>query len=75
MPAAKRHNLGLVYARTGKLKRAIAEFNTALRIDPGFAPAYYQRGVVYAQAGDYKHAIDDFTSAIALDPANADAHA
>ncbi|MBE0690489.1 MAG: tetratricopeptide repeat protein [Anaerolineae bacterium] len=48
-----------LYVERGKLilliyewDRALANFNQALELDPGFAEAYYQRGLLYASAPD-----------------------
>jgi hypothetical protein len=48
--------------------QAIADFTEALRMNPGYAPAYIYRGDAYSAIGDYDRAIADFTQEIGLDP-------
>ena len=48
--------------------RAIAEYNTAIRLKPDYAEAYNDRGFAYYLKGDAEHAIADYTRAIALRP-------
>jgi hypothetical protein len=48
--------------------RAIADYTEAIRMKPGYAPAYVGRGNAYRAKGDYDRAIADFTQEIGLDP-------
>jgi tetratricopeptide (TPR) repeat protein len=47
---------------------AIAAFNEAIRLDPNYAPAFYDRGVAYGKKDDYDRAISDYNEAIRLSP-------
>jgi tetratricopeptide (TPR) repeat protein len=64
---------GIVY-HTARLDydRAIADYSDAVRLDPKFAAAFYNRGLAY-QFGkqDFDRAITDYTEAIGLDPKHA----
>ncbi len=62
-------NRVFAYAKQGQYERAIADYNHALRIDPGDAITYNNRGTVYAETGDIEKAIQDYSAAIRLDPA------
>jgi tetratricopeptide (TPR) repeat protein len=42
----------------------IADYSRAIRLDPAFAFAYYNRGVVYSRMGKFRKAADDFSKAI-----------
>jgi len=44
----------------------VCDFEAALKIDPGFFFAYYNRGVVHCKMGNYHRALEDFTEAIKL---------
>ena len=54
--------------------KAIADYTEAIRLDPKFAEAYYNRGVAYENKGEYDKAIADYTEAIRLDPKYAEAY-
>ena len=51
---------------------AIADYDQAIELDPGYAPAYRGRGGLYSEQGDTEQAIVDFDSAIALNPNDPD---
>lgn len=59
-------------AQSGKSAEALAEFSTALNLDPHNAQAFYQRGIMYQSEKQYEFAIADFTSANGLTPLQAD---
>ena len=42
---------GLALELDGQLEEAIAEYNEAIRIDPGIAAVYYVRGFAYRDRG------------------------
>ncbi len=63
------HNgLGIAYSQLGDAERARAEFDEAIRIDAGYAPAYNSRGGLSFTAKEYDRAIADYDEAIRLDP-------
>src|SRR5262249_41634526 len=53
---------------------AIADFDSALRISPGFAEAHFRRGIVWETKGDFDRALADFDRALKLNPRLASAH-
>jgi type II secretory pathway predicted ATPase ExeA/tetratricopeptide (TPR) repeat protein len=59
---------GEAYSKDGEYEKALQEFNTAIRLNPGLASAHYLRGEIYFQRGDYQQAIRDFTRTINLAP-------
>ena len=64
---------GVSAFQKGDLDKAIADFTEAIRLDPKYAQAYYNRGYAYWK-GDFDKAIADFTEAIRLDPKYAKAY-
>lgn len=57
----------------GELDDAIGAFSEAIRLDPSYALARYNRGLVRQRKGELDKALADFNKAIDLDPAYADA--
>ena len=53
---------------------AIAEYSTAIRLNPRYADAYFRRGDAYDEKRDYDRAIVDYTEAIRLNPRYTDAY-
>lgn len=53
---------------------AIADYNSAIRINPAYAKAYMMRGNAYDKLGDQHKAITDYTLAIQFDSSYADAY-
>jgi tetratricopeptide (TPR) repeat protein len=58
--------------RSGKTEEAVAEFNSALTLDPHSAEALYNRGLLYQSEKQHQPAIDDFTAANGLTPQRAE---
>jgi len=67
-------DLGAVYFQQKQLEIALEEFNTAVKIDPGFASAYNGLGLVNADLGKDDIADANFRKAIQLEPSNSEAH-
>lgn len=65
---------GIIEGKSGQLKKAVDLFGEAVRIDPKFVLAYYNRGIALQQLGDEQRAIKDYTAAIRLEPFFADAY-
>src|SRR5215510_8456207 len=53
---------------------AIADFDSVLRISPGFAEAHFRRGIVWEAKGDFERALADYDRALKLNPRLAEAH-
>ena len=47
---------------------AIVDYTIAIKSNPDYAVAYYNRGIAYKALGEYNAAIADYTTAIRLDP-------
>lgn len=67
-------SLGVVYHRLGEDDRALACYQTALRLDPKHAEAHYFRANILYERGDVRQAIADYTIAVGLAPALIEAH-
>ena len=52
----------------------MADFTKAIKIDPDYSTAYYNRGLAYNILENYKNAIADYTRAIKIDPDFANAY-
>ena len=52
----------------GQHDRALADYNEAIRLDPGNQVALVNRGILYMKMSDAKHARADFNSVLALPP-------
>lgn len=57
--------------RTSRGSKGIPYFSKAIKIDPTYAPAYYNRARAYAECSEYTKAINDYTIAMDLDPEQA----
>ena len=68
-------NEGVRLAKRGRVKKAIAEFDEALRRDPELALGYYNRGLAYFNLGQPQRAIEDLEEAMRIDPQFASAYA
>ena len=69
-PASARAHVsrGLVLAGQGEVDRALADFNAAIRLEPGNPRPYNHRGNLLADRGRGAEALADFSEAIRLDP-------
>jgi len=54
-----------------KYGRTTADYDKAIKLDPGNAAAYYEQGDAYSEVGKYDQAIADYSKAIDLDPVHA----
>jgi len=58
----------------GYLKHGITQYGVAIKRDPNYAVAYYNRGYAYLTLKDYDNAIADFRKVTELTPNDARAH-
>ena len=65
-------NRGAALANKGSLDLAIADYDQAIRLKPGYANAYFNRGIAWLAKGDRDRAIADYGEAIKLKPDDAD---
>jgi lipoprotein NlpI len=68
------NNRGNAYDEKDQEDLAIADYSTALKIDPKFAIAYRNRGRAYNAQGKYDLAIRDFSAAVRIVPHYVDAY-
>jgi curved DNA-binding protein CbpA len=54
---------GIVAYLNGDLYRALADFDVAIQIDPGFADAYIDRGIVFYRIHEFDRAFADIAQA------------
>ncbi|HTR40439.1 MAG TPA: tetratricopeptide repeat protein [Pseudomonadales bacterium] len=64
-------NLGDTLFQNGQTDKAIAHYQEALKIDPGFAQAHNNLGIAFYKNGQVDQAISEFNQALTLDPQNA----
>jgi tetratricopeptide (TPR) repeat protein len=56
------------FGRKDQIDRAIADYDTALRLDPALADGFNARGELWRKKGDRRRALQDFAAAIRLNP-------
>lgn len=59
---------GIIWSENQDLRRAIADYSSAIELDPNYFKAYICRGDARIKAGDFKGAGNDFQSAVKLKP-------
>jgi tetratricopeptide (TPR) repeat protein len=59
---------GIILDNNGEFDAAIADYTTALQLDPTNATPYINRGLVYDKLGKLDESIADFSEAIKIDP-------
>jgi tetratricopeptide (TPR) repeat protein len=64
----------LAYQAKGDHTQAIADFTTALKLDPKDAEVYFNRGTSYITLRDTDRAFADFTKALEVSPKYANAY-
>ena len=66
--AAILFDLARGYDLKGDIDHAIANYSAAIKLEPDFAWAYYDRGLAYYAQGEYDRAITDNDAALRLRP-------
>jgi len=66
--ASVHNDLGRSAMKNGRHREAIAQFKTALKIDPEYTEAYMNLGIAYHLLGDAKQAIAYMKKTMELDP-------
>lgn len=69
------HHRGRANAELGKQQEAINDYDSAVRLRPGYADFYIDRGNSYQELVDYDKAVKDYEEAIRLNPDLAIAYA
>ncbi|MEP6996163.1 MAG: type IV pilus biogenesis/stability protein PilW [Betaproteobacteria bacterium] len=67
-------DLGSGYYERGQMDVAITELNTAVALEPTYAPAYNIFGLIYAVLGEDRKAEQNFERALQLAPNDPDVH-
>lgn len=62
--------LGVSYVRDGKLDKGITQFETAVKLQPGYVTAWNNLGDAYEQKKDLKAALKAFEEVLLFDPNN-----
>lgn len=65
---------GSEWATLGNHERAIADFSTAIELDPKLVGVHYSRALVLSEKGDHDAAIADYDAALKLAPKDAKAY-
>ncbi|HLP22341.1 MAG TPA: tetratricopeptide repeat protein [Chitinophagales bacterium] len=63
---------GVAYKNLEQYDKAIADYNRALELKPGYADAYHNRARVWERKGEFDKAIEDYSRAIELNPGDAE---
>lgn len=62
--------LGVSYVRDGKLDKGITQFETAVKLQPGYVTAWNNLGDAYEKKKDLKSALKAFEEVLLFDPNN-----
>ncbi|KAK9706896.1 hypothetical protein RND81_07G159200 [Saponaria officinalis] len=62
--------LGVSYVRDGKLEKGIAQFENAVKLQPGYVTAWNNLGDAYEEKKDLKSALKAFEEVLLFDPNN-----
>jgi DNA-binding winged helix-turn-helix (wHTH) protein len=62
------NNRGALRQQAGDLSAAVADYQWALRLSPGYAEAHYNLADVYDEIPDYRKALEEYQRAIDADP-------
>lgn len=65
---------GIALSRAGKHRSAIADYSSAIELNPRWFAPYHNRGAGYRAIGQPRKALADFNRAIRLAPKSADAY-
>jgi tetratricopeptide (TPR) repeat protein len=64
-------NRGLAYSSRNEDGKAIADYSSAIKLNPQYAALYQSRGEAHFKSGDAKAAITDFDAVLKIDDQNA----
>ena len=62
---------GIKLFEQGDYEAAMLEYDEAIRLDPEYGRAYYDRGTIFGALGQHEQAIQEYSQAIRLDPEDA----
>ena len=72
--AAAYEGRGFGYRMLGEYRRAIKDYDQALRLDPDDGDAYLGRAIAYWHFEEWRRVIEDYGQVLRLDPGNASAY-
>jgi tetratricopeptide (TPR) repeat protein len=67
-------NRGPAYENLGQLDKALADYDTAISLNPSSYEVYNNRGIIFEKMGRLDKAIEDYTMSIILNLSNFDAY-
>ena len=62
------NNLGIAYAKIGRMDEAVGEFQRAIKANPDYALAYKNLGLAYEKKGLKKEALKKYEEALRIMP-------
>ena len=65
---------GVIQAQRGDDPAALASYSAAIRQNPGYSYAYYNRAIVYLRTGMYERALEDLNELLRRDRENGDVY-
>ena len=68
-------NRGAAFSNLGEHRRAIEDYDEAIRLNPNNILAYKNRGSAYLDLSQYQRAVEEFDEAIRRDPSDYDGYA
>lgn len=67
--ATAHNNRGIARYHKHEFDKALADYDTAIRLAPVYGPAYLNRGNLYSDKGELDRALADFNTALKISPA------
>ena len=68
------NKLGIAYNNEGEYNKAILEYSRAIKANPLYAEAFFNRGRAYGSLRQYDRAIMDFSKVLQIYPMYAEAY-
>lgn len=65
------HTRGFQHRKNGDFRSAIADYTTAIALNPRHFKAYFNRGFSHDKLGNFRAAIADYLRALEIEPSNA----
>lgn len=62
------HNRGVSYALAGKYEKSIVDFTHAIKLQPDYPNAWFNRAEIRYELGHFEQAIPDYTKTLELNP-------
>lgn len=65
---------GYAYHRMGEYRKALADYDHAIGLDPADSYSLYNRGLIHQRIGDWRKALADYSASLKLRPNNAEGY-